>query len=223
MYSCFKQVIDWVMKKKSSSEQILMLLKMRCELDAASVASALSMTKEGARQHLLKLEEEGLVKKHCKSVGVGRPFSFYSLTSEGLAKFPDTHADVTVQLLDSVRNILGENALELLISDREKQTYARYEKALGTAATVEEKLERLSQIRTEEGYIAEWSRENDNYWFIENHCPICAAATACQRFCRAELQNFQRLFGDQYLVERTQHILADEHRCVYRIAKQSKF
>lgn len=207
------------MKKKSSSEQLLMLLKMRCELDAATVAKELAMTKEGARQHLLKLEEDGLVKKECKSVGVGRPFSFYSLTDAGIAKFPDTHADVTVQLLDSVRNILGENALELLISDREKQTYERYENELKSAKTLEDKLERLSKIRSQEGYIAEWTKESSDYYFIENHCPICAAARACQRFCRAELQNFQKLFGKKFKVERTQHILADENRCVYKIEK----
>jgi predicted ArsR family transcriptional regulator len=26
---------------------------------------------------------------------------------------------------------------------------------------------------------------------IENHCPICAAAEACQGFCRSELEVFQ--------------------------------
>jgi predicted ArsR family transcriptional regulator len=33
-------------------------------------------------------------------------------------------------------------------------------------------------------------KEGKEYFLIENHCPICAAATECQGFCRAELSNF---------------------------------
>jgi predicted ArsR family transcriptional regulator len=80
----------------------------------------LGITKEGARQQLIKLSEEGLVNYECKSSGVGRPFTYYSLSQAGMAKFPDSHADITVQLLKSVKTLLGENALDLLITDREK-------------------------------------------------------------------------------------------------------
>ncbi|MGE8096813.1 hypothetical protein [Pseudomonas fluorescens] len=50
---------------------------------------------------------------------------------------------------------------------------------------------------------------------IENHCPICAAATACQGFCRAELNVFEQVL--QARVERVEHILMNARRCAYRI------
>jgi predicted ArsR family transcriptional regulator len=50
--------------------------------------------------------------------------------------------------------------------------------------------------------MAEWKKEGKEYFLIENHCPICAAATECQGFCRAELSNFQSLLGNEYTVER---------------------
>lgn len=208
--------------KKSNAQRILMLIKMRGEIDAASIAEELGITKEGARQQLVKLAEEGLINAACKSAGVGRPYTLYSLSSAGLAKFPDSHADVTVQLLHSVKSLLGDNALDLLISDREKNTYKRYEQRLKGAKNLEDKLKRLTKIRTEEGYMAEWKKENEIYYFIENHCPICAAATSCQQFCGAELNNFRNLLGKDLIVERTQHILADDNRCVYQIEKASK-
>lgn len=31
---------------------------------------------------------------------------------------------------------------------------------------------------------------NDRFLLIENHCPICAAATACQTFCHSALAGF---------------------------------
>ena len=55
------------------------------------------------------------------------------------------------------------------------------------------------------------------FTLVENHCPICAAATACQGFCRAELEVFRSVLGDDVTVERTDHILAGARRCAYRI------
>lgn len=204
--------------KKSAADRILMFLKMRGEATSLLIAEELLITKEGARKHLLNLSEEGLITSVAKSEGVGRPSTYYTLTEKGLSQFPDMHADVTVQLLQSVKNILGENALELLISDREKNTYQRYEKVLENTGSLEERLDLLAKIRTEEGYMAEWNKEGHEYFLTENHCPICAAATECQGFCRAELSNFQTLIGAPYKVERIKHILSGGQRCVYKIS-----
>lgn len=190
---------------------------MKGEVTAAFIAAELAITKEGARKHLLNLAADELVQATVKSEGVGRPSTYYALTGKGLAKFPDTHAEVTVELLRSVRKLLGENALELLIGDREKITYERYASALKKATTLEGRLKVLARIRSEEGYMAEWKKEGDAYLLIENHCPICAAATECQGFCRAELKNFRSLLGEEHQVERVSHIVTGGQRCVYRI------
>ncbi|MBT2623553.1 MULTISPECIES: helix-turn-helix transcriptional regulator [Chryseobacterium] len=203
---------------KPATDRILMFLKMRGEATSLLISKELSITKEGARKHLLNLAQEGLIKSVAKSEGVGRPSTYYVLTEKGLAQFPDTHADVTVQLLRSVKNLLGENALDLLINDREKNTYQRYEKALIKASSLEQRLDILAKIRNDEGYMAEWKKEGHDYFLIENHCPICAAASECQGFCRAELSNFQNLIGSQYKVERIKHILSGAQRCVYKIS-----
>lgn len=205
--------------KKKPSDIILMHLKMRGEADSKEIASELNITKEGARKHLLQLASEGWVETVAKSEGVGRPSIYYKLTDKGLSKFPDSHAQVTVELLQSVKKLLGENALDLLISDREKQVYQRYEKEVGKTKTLESKLNRLCKIRSDEGYMAEWKKENGAYFLIENHCPICAVATECQGFCRTELTNFRQLLGNDYTVERIQHIVTGGQRCTYRITK----
>lgn len=204
--------------KKKLVDRILMFLKMHGEATATLVSEELAITKEGARQHLLKLAEEDLIIGIPKSERVGRPVTFYSLTQKGLSRFPDTHAEVTIQLLQSVRKLLGDNAMDLLINDREKQTYDRYSELISKATDIESRLAVLKDIRTKEGYMAEWEKEGDDYYFIEHHCPICAAATECQGFCRAELKNFQQLLGEDLIIERTQHIVSGGNRCVYRIS-----
>lgn len=205
--------------KKTAIDSALMAIKMSGEITAASLATELGISKEGARQNLLKLAEDGLVQSIVKSERVGRPITYYTLSEKGISRLPDTHAQVTVELLRSVKNLLGENALDLLIGDREKQTYQRYERLLNNASTLEERLEILARVRSDEGYMAEWKKEGAEYFLVENHCPICAAATECQGFCRAELTNFRSLLGQEYKVERIKHIISDGQRCVYRIVK----
>ncbi|TNE79942.1 MAG: transcriptional regulator [Bacteroidetes bacterium] len=207
--------------KKSAADKILMILKMQGSVTLAGLAGELGISKEGARLHLLKLMEKEWVQTESKSEGVGRPVAYFTLTEKGLANFPDTHAQVTVELLQSVKKLLGDNALDLLISDRENQVYARYAKEMSKAKTIEARLTKLSEIRSQEGYMAEWKKEDEAYFLIENHCPICAAATECQGFCRSELKNFKQLIGDLYEVERVQHIVAGGQRCVYRIREQA--
>lgn len=209
------------MDNSSTTDRMLIFIKMENKATAAQVADEFSMTKEGARQHLIKLESQGLVKSFTRSKGVGRPVTYYTLDEKGLTRFPDAHAQVTVELLKSVKDLLGENALDLLISDREQQTYRRYEEKLKNDITLEGRLKKLSQLRSEEGYMAEWKKEGDDYYLIENHCPICAAATECQGFCRAELKNFRQLIGDEYEIERVKHIITDGQRCVYKISQAS--
>ncbi|MFZ4860805.1 helix-turn-helix transcriptional regulator [Sphingobacterium sp. Mn56C] len=205
--------------KKESVDRILMEIKMQGEVTLAYLAEKLGMTKEGARQHLVKLSDEGYIAVEAKKEGVGRPTAYFMLTDKGRSKFPDTHAQITVDLLQSVKNLLGENALNLLISDREKQTYDRYANAMASDKTLEAKLITLTALRSDEGYLAEWKKEGNSYFFMENHCPICAAATECQGFCRAELKNFQELLGPKFFVDRTQHIISGALRCTYKITK----
>jgi predicted ArsR family transcriptional regulator len=66
--------------------------------------------------------------------------------------------------------------------------------------------------------MAESRAEGEGYVLIENHCPICVAATECQGFCRAEIDTFRAVLGPATSVERTEHIVQGDRRCVYRIS-----
>eukprot|EP01034_Spumella_vulgaris_P034247 gene34247-42231_t len=91
--------------------------------------------------------------------------------------------------------------------------YADGELGLATRRAVE-----AAVLRDAEGYMAETEVQPDgSLLLIENHCPICAAATSCQGFCRSELQVFQRVLGEGCQVERAEHLLSGARRCVYVI------
>jgi predicted ArsR family transcriptional regulator len=205
---------------RPAAERLLVLLKTRGPRTAADLGAALGVTGEAARQQLAKLAADGLVEATSEPGGVGRPKRVWCLTEKGNARFPDAHAELTVQLLGAVRSELGEGALDRLIAARAAESLASYAAALEGAADLGERVARLAEARTREGYMAECQPAGGGYLLVENHCPICAAATACQGFCRAERDIFQRALGEGVSVERTEHIVAGDRRCAYRVAPE---
>jgi len=86
------------------------------------------------------------------------------------------------------------------------------------ASSLEHVVSRLAELRTREGYMAAWTEEADgSFLLVESHCPICAAATVCQGFCRSELDIIRTVLGPDARVERSEHLLAGARRCAYRI------
>lgn len=197
----------------------MMTLKMHGPQTAPDIGRRLAITGEAVRQQLVRLAEEGLVEARSEVRGVGRPSQFWELTSAGNDEFPDTHAELTLHLLRTIRSRLGEEALDAIISAREEETREAYLRGMEGAEGLRERVDRLARLRSAEGYMADWQEMPDgSLLFVENHCPICAAATACQGFCRAEMAVFKNVLGPDVRVERLEHIVAGARRCAYTIA-----
>lgn len=201
-------------------ERAVSILKVKGPKSVKELASHMHITAEGARFHLMKLEKEGLVQSESVAEGRGRPKQIWSLTEKGHNRFPDAHAELTANLLDMMRETLGQNAVDDVIGTHEKKTLSRYSKELEDAGTLEERVAKLAEIRTREGYMAEYKKDNEGFLLIENHCPICTAAKACQGFCQAELNVFQRVLGEDVEVKRTEHIIKGARRCAYRVTPE---
>jgi predicted ArsR family transcriptional regulator len=212
-----RNLINSVPSRRAASDRLLTLLKTRGPQTASDLGAGLGVTAEAARQQLVKLGADGLVEATAEIRGVGRPVQLWRLTGAGHARFPDTHAELTVQLIQSIRSELGEASLERLVAAREREMRTAYLDELADVTDLAQRVQQLAAIRTREGYMAEWWPEDDGYVLIENHCPICAAATACQGFCRGELELFRDVLGSDVAVTRVEHILGGARRCVYRI------
>jgi predicted ArsR family transcriptional regulator len=203
-----------------SQDRILFHLKTRGAQTASDVGSRLGMTSAGARQHLLKLETSGLVESEEQRQGRGRPRKYWRLTPRGHDRFPDRHSDLTVDLLRSMRDVFGEVGLDQLIEHRERASVIEYRKLIGERRSLRQKLAALAEIRSREGYMASVAQDTrEGFLFVEDHCPICAAAAACQGLCRSELAIFRAVLGTGVTVERVDHILAGARRCAYRISR----
>lgn len=201
------------------ADRILSTLKTRGALGIPDIAKVLNVTVEAVRQQMAKLEAEGLVDSESRSSGRGRPTQIWRLTGEGHKRFPDTHAEMTVQMISAVISVFGQKGMDQLIGAREATMRANYTEAMRGARSLKTRLERLAEIRSREGYMAEFrpDEQGNGFLFIENHCPICTAAQACTGFCRSELQLFDEVLGPDVSVSRVEHVLAGARRCAYRV------
>jgi predicted ArsR family transcriptional regulator len=206
----------------SSALRMLEAMKRQAPVSTSALAQALQMTVEAARQQINKLVEQGLVQGATQSpTGAGRPRQLWTLTAAGQAYFPDAHAQLSVQLIASIRKLFGDQGLDQLIADREAESRERYAQAC-TAEALPQRLEQLAQQRSLEGYMARVEHRGGGWLLVEDHCPICAAASSCQGFCRSEQTLFQEVVGSAATVERGEYLLDGGQRCVYWIQPHPK-
>ncbi|MBC7001843.1 transcriptional regulator [Photobacterium sp. BZF1] len=200
-------------------DKILYRMKREGPVTAKILAEEFQLTTMGVRQHLQGLEEDGLVDFEDIKAKVGRPTRHWHLTQKGHRRFADRHGDLIIQMLDSVEELFGQEGLGKVVDRREDQTFEQYQTQLAGVENIAEKLQILTTLREREGYMAELHQDGEDFVLIENHCPICHAAQRCPSLCQSELAVFQRLLGNEYQVNRQEHIIAGERRCAYRIIK----
>lgn len=190
---------------------------------ASELAAEFELTDTAVRQHLESLQEAGLVRRavvtrdQTSTQGRGRPAARWQLTSAAGAAFPDRHVDLTVELIESIRNELGERALDTVLDARAKRQTDQYRALVGTG-NIAVRVRRLAEQRDAEGYVTEVVVDGRDLVLLEHHCPICVAASTCRGLCRSELEVFRASLGDDVNVERIQHVFDGDQRCAYRIS-----
>jgi len=206
---------------KSSSDKILYLLKTGGPKTAAVVAKSLKITSMGARQHLQNLTDEGLIEFQDIKQGRGRPARYWKTTKAADEQFPNTHSELTLQLINAVEEVYGEQGVSDIIDARQKNSLNRYQNLIKDCTSLAGKLRKLTDVRTDEGYMANLEKVEDGFVLNENHCPICTAATENRKFCNSELDLFQKILGDDYKVDRVEHIISEARRCSYHISERN--
>jgi predicted ArsR family transcriptional regulator len=204
--------------ERKTRRAIVKLLKTEGPLGSAQLAEHLGLTAMAVRLHLYALQSEGLVTAEDRPSPVGRPAKFWRLTREADRHFPEAYAELSVALIDAMQETFGAEGLNRVLVSRCRTQQSDYLKRVRPSDTLKKRLAELARLRTEEGYMAEVRPEKGgSFLLVENHCPICAAANACQGFCSTELDLFRSVLGPGVEVERVEHIVSGDRRCAYRV------
>ena len=188
---------------------------------AGELAGEFNLTDTAIRQHLEALQAVDIVRRSDgHASGRGRPAARWQLAGRAASLFPDRHADLTLDLIESIRSTLGDEALSRVVATRAQRQAEQYRGQIG-AGSIAVRVRRLANQRSAEGYMAEVEVDGDDIVLVEHHCPVRAAAGACGALCQSELQVFSAALGGDVTVTREQHLLAGDHRCSYRVSPRS--
>ena len=205
----------------ATRDAVLALLLREGEATAAALARSLGVSVQAMRRHLRSLEEDSLVECSASADGPGRPTNHWRLTSRGQERFGDGSETFALDLLHSMATTLPPDTLSNLMEQQAEEKAKSYRSRIGNGV-LEHRLERLTELRRSEGYVADLSRESSEgapsgAWLIrEHHCSVMRIAEEFPQVCDQELRLLRLTFPDCQ-VERVHWRLQEGHSCGFRL------
>jgi predicted ArsR family transcriptional regulator len=200
---------------QTTKQQLLALLKRTGSVTVEEAAGALAVASMTARQHLVGLERDGIVKADKVRRATGRPHYLYSLTPKGEELFPRRY-DVLVQIfLDEVCNLdaseiagLSPEERRSLIVRKAATRLAERFRAPGRRRPLEERVVAVTEILHVIGGFAEWFRTADGFEIRDYNCVFSSLVTEQVSGCESHVHLLTQL-----LRWPVQHELIDSGNC----------
>ena len=201
----------------STREAALTLLLRLGQATATTMAGQLGVSVQVMRRHLRSLEQEGLVDNPCNTTGPGRPSHLWRLTDQGRDHFPDGSEEFARGLLHTMASHLGPDQLQTLLGQQAAAQARHYRNLLGDYP-LEKRLQRLVELRRQEGYVADYEpcQEQHGWLLTAFHCSVARIAEQFPVICSQELQLYRSIFPDCH-VERVHWVQEGDHYCGFRV------
>jgi DeoR family suf operon transcriptional repressor len=194
--------------------EVVLALKRAQPLTAKALAERLDVSPNAVRHHLRELESEGFVAYGREQHGVGAPSFAYRLTATGEALFPRAYEETLTELLAHLSLRAGRAAAVEMFQQRYADLTRRLAAELDGAEPAA-RLERVTELMSDAGYMAEWNREGATFRLAEHNCAIRAVAERFPEVCEAEAEFLEGVLGGA--VQRVRHIPSGCNACEYAI------
>lgn len=166
-------------------DTILRALRAQGKCTVNTLAEAAQVSPVSVRHHLSNLLAEGVIAMEEVRHGVGRPRQLFSLTESGLDLSPGRYFRLTNRLLDEIKGSLTTTQLEQLLSGVANGMADRYAEVLA-GLSLTEKLSRLKEMLSEEGFDAELETQGDQVIIRELSCPYFRIGLEHPEVCRID-------------------------------------
>jgi len=208
---------------QNASERILESLRLDGAQTARQLAARFRVTGPAIRAQLRALMAAGLIEKQREPRGgpvsqrqLGRPSARYSLAPAADAHFPKHYELFARQLLDTLKNQLGPEALRKILEHWETEIHERLDAQLPAEPAA--RLEALAKHQSAHGFMAEVRHEPDGgVALIERNCPIATLAAKHPEICDHEASLFSRTLKWKTTLESCQ--ARGDGVCVFRIGR----
>lgn len=202
-------------KPDSTQEAILLYLKREGEMSVSALCEKLGITAMAVRRHLAALANDGLVDSRIERKSRGRPSYKYKLSNKAEGLFPSGFQTLAMDLLDAVYETSGHKGVMELLSSRNRKRMARLMKRI-EGKNLRERVEEVTSIFSEDGYMTEWEELADgNFFIFQRHCALHDVANQYRQVCALEPQLMEGLLGVR--VTREKYMLKNDPVCGYRV------
>jgi predicted ArsR family transcriptional regulator len=200
----------------STKDKILDFLKRDVSLSVNKLTECLQITHMAVRKHLNHLEKDGLIESHEMRQPMGRPLQLYSLSNKGERLFPKNYEGITIEFLQDLKELHGEESITVLFEKREHRLTKEYSIKMEHKSNPD-KMKELVHIQNEKGYMADVSQLDLNtFELIEYNCPILAVANEYKVACKCETQLLKNVLKTDRVVRKACKTDGDHH-CKFSI------
>ncbi len=200
--------------QKGLRGEILIELKKSQPATANELAAVFEVSANAIRRHLKELEAEGLVEYEREHRGSGAPTHSFRLSDGGEDLFPTRYGEVLTEVLGLVARGGGRNVVKEIFVERFREHAKRIRSEMPDA-TLEEKLDAIAGMLSDQGFMAAWGKTGDKLTLAQHNCAIRAVAEAFPEICAAETEFLRDVLGTK--VTRDSHITEGCNACQYHI------
>ena len=199
---------------QATRQQILAHLRLGRGATVKDLCQVLGLTPTGVRQHLMILEQEGLVESDELRGKVGRPALRYQLSPRGDAIFPKSYDDLANALIDEVRSLYGAAGLQRVVRGVASRLAGPDPERLA-GGTPAERIEGVVKLFQGRGIVADWERDGEAFLLHERTCPFPEVARRNSVSCAMEVAEVRLLTGMDARLKSC--IVRGDECCTYRL------
>ncbi|NWG33624.1 MAG: winged helix-turn-helix transcriptional regulator [Chloroflexi bacterium] len=188
---------------KSTKDRILQTLLRKPRITINEIAEAVGINAISVRHHLSNLEKEGLIAAEEERHGVGRPRLVYSLTEEGMERFPTKYLRLTTRLLAQMKETMPGPVVTQLFNQVAEDLANQYAADI-KGLSMEERLDFVKELLAQEGFTVEWEMKDGQYQIHEISCPYYQIGVAHPEVCTM----------DQTLISKMLAVPANKVQCI---------
>lgn len=188
---------------KSTKDRILQTLLRKPRITINEIAEAVGINAISVRHHLSNLEKEGLISAEEERHGVGRPRLVYSLTEEGMERFPTKYLRLTTRLLAQLKETMPGPVVTQLFNQVAEDLANQYASDI-KGLSMEERLDFVKELLAQEGFTVEWELKEGQYQIHEISCPYYQIGVAHPEVCTM----------DQTLISKMLAVPANKVQCI---------
>jgi predicted ArsR family transcriptional regulator len=188
---------------KSTKDKILQTLLRKPKITINELADAVGINPISVRHHLTNLQMEGLIAAEEERHGVGRPRLVYSLTEDGMERFPTKYLRLTTRLLAQMKETMPGPIVTKLFNQVAEDLASEYSSQI-QGLSMEERLDVVKELLAQEGFTVEWEKKDGEYRIHEISCPYYQIGIAHPEVCTV----------DQTLISKMLALPASKVQCI---------